>query len=167
MILIFTNKCIQYLDCRYDTTMILLHLQFSKNYQNDLLMQMEYQRKRESSELQQTQRELGMAKVNVTHVQTVTHHGIHVQSHTMAYMCTRMHACRDILATCTPSTSVNPPSCLCAHTHTDAYLAPSRLLKPTTRRSCKNIWRVPMETSCTHKGNPFSKQVCIQLCSCA
>ena len=50
-------------------TMILLHLQFNKHYQNDLLMQMEYQRKKESSELQQTQRELGMAKVYVTHVQ--------------------------------------------------------------------------------------------------
>ena len=34
--------------CRYDTTMILLHLQFNKHYQNDLLMQMEYQRKRRS-----------------------------------------------------------------------------------------------------------------------
>ena len=74
--------------------MILLHLQFNKHYQNDLLMQMEYQRKKESSELQQAQRELGTAKVYVTHVQT----------HTMTYMCTRMHACRDILATCTPST---------------------------------------------------------------
>ena len=52
---------------------------------NDLLMQMEYQRKKESSELQQTQRELDMAKVNVTCVQT----------HTMAYVCTHMHACRD------------------------------------------------------------------------
>ena len=65
--------------------MILLHLQFNKHYQNDLLMQMEYQKEKESSELQQTQWKLDMAKVNVTHVQT----------HTMAYVCTHMRACRD------------------------------------------------------------------------
>ena len=77
----------------YDTTMILLHLQPNIHYQNDLLMQVEYQRKKESSELQQTQQELDIAKVNVTHVQT----------HTMAYMCTCIRACRDTPTTCTPS----------------------------------------------------------------
>ena len=47
--------------------------------------------------------------------------------------------------------------------HTNLYSAPSRRLKPITRRSCKSTWAAPMETSCTHEEEPFSKQVWIKL----
>jgi len=47
--------------------------------------------------------------------------------------------------------------------HTNPYSAPSRRLKPITRRSCKSTWAAPMETNCTHAEEPFSKQVCIKL----
>ena len=89
------------------------------------------------------------------------------QSHTMAYMCTRMHACRDILATFTPSTSANPrPACVHTHTLMHTWHHPG-CWSDYHKKLQEHIESPPMETSCTHKGSPFSRQVCIQLCSCA
>lgn len=52
------------------TSVIRTYLQSNRQYQNDLLMQMEYQRKKASSELQQAQRELDMAQVSGMRVHT-------------------------------------------------------------------------------------------------
>ena len=116
---------------------------------------MEYQRKKASSELQQTQLELDMAQVNDTLVHA---DNTHVHPHACMHRHTKPHH-----TTHTDTPHAHPPTSATPILLMWFTLVISRLLKPITRRSYKSIWAVPMETSYTHEEKPFSKQVCIQL----